>query len=340
MASTRPRKPHDAPIRIIRSTDTAAVSALLDRRPARNGTIERAVAGILDGVRRGGDRALRSYAKQFDRLQGDIEVPAREIRDAARQVPPDVRRAIRAAAANIRRVAARQVPQGWTMSPSPGVRDHPAGHAARPGRLLRAGRALSAALVVADDRDPGDRRGSARRDRGVPAPGRHRAVRGAGSRRQAAVPHRRRARRSPRSPTARRRFRASTRSSVRATPTWRPPRRWWPPTAPSTSSPDRARSRSYRRPDVPEWIAADLIAQAEHDPDARAILFTPVVSLALAVAGAIERQLPDTGRQPRSRWRAMAASWSRRHWTRRSTLCTAARARTRRLRHRRRSAHA
>ena len=26
---------------------------------------------------------------------------------------------------------------------------------------------------------------------------------------------------------------------------------------------------------VAEWIAADLIAQAEHDPDARAILFTP-----------------------------------------------------------------
>ena len=26
----------------------------------------------------------------------------------------------------------------------------------------------------------------------------------------------------------------------------------------------------------PAWIAADLIAQAEHDPDARAILFTPV----------------------------------------------------------------
>ncbi len=45
---------------------------------------------------------------------------------------------------------------------------------------------------------------------------------------------------------------------------------------------------------MPEWIAADLIAQAEHDPDARAVLFTPVMSLALAVAGAIERQLPDT----------------------------------------------
>ena len=42
---------------------------------------------------------------------------------------------------------------------------------------------------------------------------------------------------------------------------------------------------------APEWIAADLVAQAEHDPDARAILFTPSRSLALAVVAAIERQV-------------------------------------------------
>jgi histidinol dehydrogenase len=45
----------------------------------------------------------------------------------------------------------------------------------------------------------------------------------------------------------------------------------------------------------PAWIAADLIAQAEHDPDARAILITPARSLALAVAREIEQQLPSTG---------------------------------------------
>jgi histidinol dehydrogenase len=48
----------------------------------------------------------------------------------------------------------------------------------------------------------------------------------------------------------------------------------------------------------PAWIAADLIAQAEHDPDARAILFTPAMSLALAVAAEIRRQLPDSGPAP------------------------------------------
>jgi histidinol dehydrogenase len=45
----------------------------------------------------------------------------------------------------------------------------------------------------------------------------------------------------------------------------------------------------------PDWIAADLIAQAEHDPDARALLITPVRRLARAVAGEIEKQMPRRG---------------------------------------------
>ena len=41
----------------------------------------------------------------------------------------------------------------------------------------------------------------------------------------------------------------------------------------------------------PEWIAADMLAQAEHDVDASSILLTTSRSLASAVAEAIERQL-------------------------------------------------
>ena len=84
------------------------------------------------------------------------------------------------------------------------------------------------------------------------------------------LPHRRRARRSPRSPTAPRSSRASTRSSGPATATSPPPRRcvsadcaidfYAGPTEIVVVAGDRAR---------PDWIAADLVAQAEHDPDAR-----------------------------------------------------------------------
>jgi len=43
------------------------------------------------------------------------------------------------------------------------------------------------------------------------------------------------------------------------------------------------------------WLAADLLAQAEHDPDARAVLVTPSRALANRVAQAVEEQMPADG---------------------------------------------
>jgi len=43
----------------------------------------------------------------------------------------------------------------------------------------------------------------------------------------------------------------------------------------------------------PDWIASDLVAQAEHDPEARAILVTPSRSLATAVRSALTEQLTE-----------------------------------------------
>ena len=45
----------------------------------------------------------------------------------------------------------------------------------------------------------------------------------------------------------------------------------------------------------PAWIAADLLAQAEHDPDARAIFITPDRKLARAVAAEVRLQMPPDG---------------------------------------------
>jgi histidinol dehydrogenase len=44
-----------------------------------------------------------------------------------------------------------------------------------------------------------------------------------------------------------------------------------------------------------DWIAADLIAQAEHDPDARAVLITPNRRLAEQVAARVAAQMPPDG---------------------------------------------
>src|SRR5690606_36002627 len=46
----------------------------------------------------------------------------------------------------------------------------------------------------------------------------------------------------------------------------------------------------------PDWLALDLLAQAEHDADAQAILITPDPALAEAVAEAVDRILPTLPR--------------------------------------------
>jgi histidinol dehydrogenase len=51
-----------------------------------------------------------------------------------------------------------------------------------------------------------------------------------------------------------------------------------------------------------DWIAADLIAQAEHDPDARAVFITATLSLAREVAEEVARQLPASGPAATSLW--------------------------------------
>ena len=56
----------------------------------------------------------------------------------------------------------------------------------------------------------------------------------------------------------------------------------------------------------PDWVAIDLLAQAEHDEAAQAVLVTPDAGLAEAVAAAVERFLPDLPRSTIAR-----ASWER-----------------------------
>lgn len=56
----------------------------------------------------------------------------------------------------------------------------------------------------------------------------------------------------------------------------------------------------------PEWIAADLLAQAEHDATAQSILITDSVALADAVAAAVDRQLAHLATEKTAR-----ASWER-----------------------------
>ncbi len=59
----------------------------------------------------------------------------------------------------------------------------------------------------------------------------------------------------------------------------------------------------------PEWTAADLLSQSEHDPTSQSILFTDDSAFADAVAAAVERQIPDlkTRAVARTSWEANGA---------------------------------
>ncbi|MFD1613385.1 histidinol dehydrogenase [Sphingomonas tabacisoli] len=59
----------------------------------------------------------------------------------------------------------------------------------------------------------------------------------------------------------------------------------------------------------PEWIAADLLSQAEHDPTSQSILFTDDGGFADAVAAAVDRQIATlaTGATARTSWDANGA---------------------------------
>ena len=158
-------------MRIIESGNTRAIEHLFAKKEAPDRAFERQVAAIVQNVRRGGDRALRLCAKRFDDLTPPIEVSREEMAAEAARVPADVRAAIKHAARNIARVAARQIPKHFDRRRWCRRVGRTARRAAGTRRLLRAGRTLPAALVAADDRRSGARRRRARDHRRLPAAG-------------------------------------------------------------------------------------------------------------------------------------------------------------------------
>jgi len=112
-------------LRIIRSTDKPALARLMRSRATSLASAERVAARILEDVRQNGDRALVRYAKKFDGLdlgKTGFEVTRQEIQAAHRQVPRGFVAALRVAVRNLRAVARRQLPRAWQTTTSAGVK--------------------------------------------------------------------------------------------------------------------------------------------------------------------------------------------------------------------------
>lgn len=108
---------------MIRILQSDQVSRLLARKAARFSEAEEVVRPILDEVRKRGDKALMEYARRFDGLERrSVRVPETELVRAARGLAPDFRKAVETASANIRAYAQRQMPREWMSQTAPGLR--------------------------------------------------------------------------------------------------------------------------------------------------------------------------------------------------------------------------
>ena len=100
---------------MIRVISSEAAAEILTRRPTRLGDAEAIVRPIIDDVRAHGDEAVLRYARKFDHYaRTSPVVPSAELDQAKRELSPALRIAILTAAANVRTVAERQMPQPWS----------------------------------------------------------------------------------------------------------------------------------------------------------------------------------------------------------------------------------
>jgi histidinol dehydrogenase len=111
-------------MKVVRTYGTSAKEAeqllrqIEGRSSAASSRVGPAVKRIVMAVQRNGDDALRIYAERLDGLAGDAPflVSQEEMAAAWEQIPRELRKAMQVAAANIRRFARWQMPSSWVRT--------------------------------------------------------------------------------------------------------------------------------------------------------------------------------------------------------------------------------
>jgi histidinol dehydrogenase len=290
---------------VIRRLDTATLGApgvarMLDRPAAAvDADIHRRVEEIVAGVRDKGDAALLEFTERFDRVAltpGELAVTAGEMEAAEGTVGAATMRALRYAADRIERFHRESAPRSWRMTDALGSRlgqevrplDRvavyvPGGRAAYPSTVLmtvipaRVAGVKEIVLVSppSPDKSLNPAVLAAARVAGVTE-----AYRIGGAQAVAAL--------------------AYGTETIRRVDKIVGPGNIYVALAKSRVFGDVGIDMIAGPSEVmvvadasaaPGWVAADLLAQAEHDPMARAVLLTPSRALIDAVATAAERQL-------------------------------------------------
>jgi histidinol dehydrogenase len=293
-------------MRILRLTG-AIEEKILARRHSRDLVAERAASRIVRDVQRRGDAALFYWTQRFDRLavqRNNVWVSRDDLRSASRRVSAEFLDAVDHAARNIRAVARRQKPYEWTLQVEPGVRAsqrvlpiETVGCYLPGGRFSLISTLLMTAIpaqeagvrnIVIVSPQPGDELLATAARLGLPQ-----VARVGGAQAIAA-------------------FAYGTKSIPRVDKIFGPGNRYVT-AAKRLVSADCAidllagptEAVVFATRGNPAFIAADLLAQAEHDPDAVALFVTTSLKFGRSVATAIEGQL---ARLPKSNpaWRSLA----------------------------------
>ena len=293
-------------MRVLRLTN-AVEEKILKQRRGHDVVAGRAAARIIHDVQRRGDAAIFYWTKRFDGLalqRNNVWVSRDELRSASRRVSAAFLDAVDHAARNIRAVANRQKPEEWTLELEPGVR---ASQRVRPietvgcylpgGRFSLVSTLLMTAIpaqeagvanIIITSPQPGDELLAAAEKLGL-----RQIARVGGAQAIAALAY-------------------GTQSIPRVDKIFGPGNRYVT-AAKRLVSADCAidllagptEAVVFAASGNSAFIAADLLAQAEHDPDAVAIFVTTSLKFGRAVAAEITLQLAQL---PKSNpaWRSLA----------------------------------
>lgn len=101
----------------------AAIKQIEQRGSINTAKVDATVRTILADVRQGGDDAVREYAGRFDGLgvEQPLLVSREEMEAAWNETSEELRAAMRLAQANIRAFAEKQLPRGWSFRPQEGM---------------------------------------------------------------------------------------------------------------------------------------------------------------------------------------------------------------------------
>jgi len=281
-------------VKLLRTASPAAravLDALTDNRAAVYERVLPQARRIVDSVRRGGDPALLRLRARLDSIPSQVQlrIPEVELRLALESMPAETRQALRTAAHNIRAFAARQLPHSFDLAPAAGVTAGqrvlpidsvgcyiPSGRYPLPSTLLMTAIPAQVAgvpRIVAVSPHPAKEALAAAAMLGITE-----FYRAGGAQAIAALAY-------------------GTRSIPRVDKIVGPGNAWVT-AAKKLVAFDSAIDMLAGPTEIlvasetgdPVCIAADLVAQAEHDPDAVAILITTRAALARSVVAETKRQ--------------------------------------------------